>query len=242
VIHDVDAALRALLERDALQGTDVDVVFDAPTKEWASRRSAPTVDVYLYDVREDLRRRQVGRTDIRGADGIVTERRQPPRWFKLSYLVTAWTQRPEDEHRLLSRLIVAFLRLDVLPPDVISGDLGASGWPVGLTLAIPPPEDRALSDTWSAMGGDLKPSLDLVITAPVDLNRALHVGPPVLEETRLRLADEEVQRRRRRFESNGTDVDPPDGEPDPVVREVVAAGTGDGGRRVGLNERPRGGR
>ena len=240
MIHDVDAALRALLERDALQGTDVDVVFDAPTKEWASRRSAPTVDVYLYDVREDLKRRQVGRTDVRAANGIVVERRQPPRWFKLSYLVTAWTQRPEDEHRLLSRLIVAFLRLDVLPPDVISGELGASGYPVGMTLAIPPPEDRALSDTWSAMGGDLKPSLDLVITAPVDLNRHLHVGPPVLEETKVRLADEEVQRRRRRYDSNGADVDPEAGEPDPLLSETVTAGTGEGGRRVGLNERPRG--
>ena len=32
-----------------------------------------------------------------------------PRWFKLSYLVTAWTQRPEDEHRLLSALLGALI-------------------------------------------------------------------------------------------------------------------------------------
>ena len=39
---------------------DVDVVFDAPTKDWAARRNAPTVNLYLYDIREDLRRRERG--------------------------------------------------------------------------------------------------------------------------------------------------------------------------------------
>ena len=45
----------------------------------------------------------------------VIARHLPPRHFKLSYLVTAWTQRPEDEHRLLSSLLGCFLRYDALP-------------------------------------------------------------------------------------------------------------------------------
>ena len=45
-------------------------------------------------------------------------------------------------------------------------------------MALPPPEDRALSDVWSALGGELKPSLDLVVISPfeagpVDLAAAL---------------------------------------------------------------------
>src|SRR5262245_24140292 len=104
---------------------------DAPTKDWASRRNAPVVDVYLYDVREDVRRREVGCIDVRVA-GLITERHQPPRWFKLSYLVTAWTQRPEDEHRLLSRLLKCFLRRDVIPPEFLGGELGEVGLPVGM--------------------------------------------------------------------------------------------------------------
>ena len=76
------------------------MVFDAPTKDWAARRTTPTIDVYLYDIREDLRRRQLGMTGVRDAEGKVVSHRQPPRFFKLSYLLTAWTQRPEDEHRL----------------------------------------------------------------------------------------------------------------------------------------------
>ena len=60
MIYEVDEALRGLIRQDALPGTDVEVVFDAPTKDWASRRNAPTIDVYLYDIREDLRRRDAG--------------------------------------------------------------------------------------------------------------------------------------------------------------------------------------
>ena len=52
----MDAALLALVEREATGTRDVDVVFDAPTKDWAGRRNVPTIDVYLYDIREDLRR------------------------------------------------------------------------------------------------------------------------------------------------------------------------------------------
>ncbi|MFM7535364.1 MAG: DUF4255 domain-containing protein [Acidimicrobiales bacterium] len=184
MIHEVDDAIRALLRRDAIRGTDIDIVFDAPTKEWSSRRNAPTIDAYLYDIREDVRRREVGRVDVR-TDGLVTARVGPPRWFKLSYLLTAWTQRPEDEHRLLAAMLRGLLRYEALPADLLTGSLGDLGLPVPYTCGLPPPEDRALSDVWSALGGELKPSLDLVVIAPFDLSRDHEFGPPVTEETRL---------------------------------------------------------
>ena len=187
VIHEVDETLRALIRRDALAGTDIDVAFDAPTKDWSSRRNAPTIDLYLYDIREDVRRREVGRLNSRGEDGFISARMQPPRWFKLSYLLTAWTQRPEDEHRLLSACLACFLRQDRIPPELAAGSLGQIRLPMPYTIALPPPEDRALSDVWSALGGELKPSLDLVVTAPFDLTRDIEAGPPVMEVPRFRL-------------------------------------------------------
>ena len=123
VIHEVDSALRALIDRES-GIRDVDVVFDAPTRDWAGRRTAPTIDVYLYDIREDLRRRERGvLNESRGPTRIVG-RHLPPRHFKLSYLVTAWTQRPEDEHRLLSALLPAFLRT-----TRCRADLPTDRWP-----------------------------------------------------------------------------------------------------------------
>ncbi len=186
MIHDVDESLRALLRTEALVGTEVEVVLDAPTKEWASRRNAPTVDLYLYDIREAPDQRQMGEVELRGDDGLVTGRRQHPRIFKLSYLLTVWTQRPEDEHRILSNILAHLLQHDLVPDTFLQGTLVGSSQPVRLRVAQPPPQDRSVSDVWSAMGGELKPSLDIVVLAPLEAGVIARAGPPVLEEPRFR--------------------------------------------------------
>ena len=181
MIDEVDEALRKLIKRDAVNGSDVEIVFDAPTKDWAARRNAPTIDVYLYDIREDMGRRTVGSVDVRNGDGLISARHGPPRYFKFSYLVTAWTQRPEDEHRLLSAVLRCFLRFEILPADMVGGTLAAQGYPIEVRIALPPPQDRSVSDVWSALGGELKPSLDLVTLVAVDARGLQPVAPLVTE-------------------------------------------------------------
>jgi hypothetical protein len=209
MIHEVDEALRNLIRREALNGADVEVTFDAPTKDWAARRNSPTVSVYLYDIREDLERREVEYEEIRDKTGRVVERRPPPRRFKLSYLLTAWTQRPEDEHRLLAAVLSCFLRRDALPKDVLVGSLADQPLAVVSNVGLPPPKDRNLSDVWSALGGELKPSLDLVITAPFDPRRMAEVGPPVTAEPLVKISgpdglrDEKGGRPLRSLPENG---------------------------------------
>lgn len=184
MIQEVDESLRALVKREALNGSKAEIAFDAPTREWASRRNAPAVDLYLYDIREDLERRETMLQDVRGSEGFVVSRRPPPRRFKLSYLVTAWTQRPEDEHRLLSSLLACFLSHQEMPEDLLVGSLAELREVVLLSIALPPPQDRSISDVWSALGGELKPSLDLVVNAPVPFKLDVPAGPPVMEEPR----------------------------------------------------------
>ena len=181
MIHDVDQLLERLVRRDALNGSAVDLVFDAPTKDWVARRSGPCVNLYLYDIREDLGRRVPNWEDIRGPSGDVTGRVQPPRRFRLAYLVTAWTQRPEDEHRLLSSLLLAFLRNPMLKPGDLGGSLDEADLPVYLEVGQPETQERSLADVWSALGGELKPSLDLVVVAPVVIGRSTPFGPPISE-------------------------------------------------------------
>jgi hypothetical protein len=248
VIHEVDESIRNLLRLNLPIGTDVDVAFDAPTKDWASRRNAPTIDIYLYDIREDLRRREVGRFDHR-SNGEVADRRQPPRWYKLSYLVTAWTQRPEDEHRLLAAMLQRFLLDDRLPDAVLSGSLADLGYPIPYTCGLPPPEDRALSDVWSALGGELKPSLDLVVTAPFDLGRTIPFGPPVLEGPQLVVAGAAKGTKRGRGKGKAAAGDAADetATGDAAAGGAHAAGAGGdskaggaaGGRRAGPGEQAR---
>ena len=238
MIHDVDDSLRKLVLRDAVNGSGVEISFEAPTKEWAAKRNAPTVNIYLYDVREDLDRREVEFEEIRDPHGRVTERRPPPRRFKLSYLVTVWTQRPEDEHRLLSTLLACFLTHEQLPADVLPQALSGSPYATLLTVGLPPPKDRSLADVWSALGGELKPSLDLVLTAPFDTGRVKEAGPPVLEEPRITVirppadaaAPEKPPRGRRRSPKR-EEPEPPS----PVADETVKPGK-DAGRVVRVRD------
>jgi len=143
MIHDVDQLLEKLVRRDALNGSAVDLVFDAPTKDWVARRSGPAVDLYLYDIREDLQRRVPTWEDVRAPGGEVTGRRQPPRRFRLAYLVTAWTQRPEDEHRLLSSLLLCFLRNPMLKPGELGGSLDETDLPVYIDVGQPETQERS---------------------------------------------------------------------------------------------------
>jgi hypothetical protein len=188
MIHEVDEALRTLIRGEALRGSDVEVVFEAPTKDWAARRNAPTVNLYLYDLREDLRRRQRGLLNEYDERGKVVARHKPPRYFKLSYLLTAWTQRAEDEHRLLSAILLTLLRHEIVPPTLLRGQLAELGLGVPLSVALPPPEDRSFADVWSALGGELKPSLDIVVSAPVLAGPPIKTAPPP-EEIEINMFD-----------------------------------------------------
>jgi len=192
MIHDVDETLRALIERDVVD-RGVDLSFDAPTKDWASRQNKPTVNSFLYDIREDTTRRDVAPQPVLDDDGRVVGRRPPPRRFRLSYLLTAWTQRPEDEHRLLSALLTGFLRFDQLPEELLAGYLAEAPVPTLITLALPPTQDRSLSDVWTALGGELKPSLDLIVVAPIDPARGFETGPPVEREPLFRVSREDQE-------------------------------------------------
>jgi len=264
VIQEVDDAIRALIERDAINGSGAELVFEAPTKEWASRRNAPTVDAYLYDIREDLDRRRAGKLEIRDDDGHVTARRSPNRYFKLSYLLTAWTQRPEDEHRLLSALLDCFVRYSRLPPEFLAGGIGDIGEPVLITIGRPPPEDRPFPDVWTALGGELKPSLDLVVTAPIVSGMVRQAAPLVREPPRLGLsrlaapsgpaaerpaASRQTRRAKRGAEESVPAPPPADAEPavaglagtgdDPAAIESVGPGTTDTGRIFRVRSFPR---
>ncbi|MEV0992700.1 DUF4255 domain-containing protein [Streptomyces sp. NPDC049949] len=188
MIHEVDEVLKGLLGGGALTGSGIEVSFEAPTRDWAARRNAPVVNTYLYDIREDVARRQRGHVAVRDERDVVVRRSQPPRWFRLSYLVTAWTKTPQDEHRLLSAVLATLLPREVLPPDELPGSLRALNLSVPLTVAGIQTESRSLAEIWSALGGELKPSLDLVVTAPFPAFPEYDAGPPVTEGAMVRVS------------------------------------------------------
>ena len=70
-IADLDEALRLLLKRELDQHgfEGVDVAFDAPSKEWSGKLTGPTVDLFLYDLREASDRAELSPTEIREQRG-----------------------------------------------------------------------------------------------------------------------------------------------------------------------------
>jgi hypothetical protein len=180
VIHEVDEGLRRLLGESGLEASGVEVVFDAPTRDWAARRSAPTVCVFLHDIREDATRRGSGAGEVYDADGYLVARRTPPRWFELTYLVTAWASRPQDEHRLLSQVLTTLVAGDTLPARLLTGTLAELGLTVGLDAGGTGPDAPAAADVWSALGGELKASLQVRVSAPL-AGVTTQTAPPVTE-------------------------------------------------------------
>jgi hypothetical protein len=177
MLHLLDESLAAFLRAAVpLPARDGDVVFDAPDGEWAAGVSRPTVNLYLWDVRPNLGEREYGEELIEQGDGRKFRRELLPR-VDCRYLVTAWTSDVGDEHSLLGAVLAQLLLNQVIDPEHLQG-------PFAVTRPLPSIRLRSgdgseNSDFWSALGGQLKPGLDLVVTATVDAAALREAGPPV---------------------------------------------------------------
>jgi hypothetical protein len=181
-IADLDEALRLLLRRElARHGFEgVDIAFDAPSKEWSSKLTNPTVDMFLYDLREAGERADLTPTERR-ANGQATIT-APPLRLELSYAVTAWTKAVEDEHRLLSQVLAILFSHRQLPPDVLEGLLdGGTSLRSAETSVGRPREEK--SDFWTSVGGQYKASIDFVVHTTMQSGVSTTRGPEVRTQT-----------------------------------------------------------
>jgi hypothetical protein len=188
MIDEIDEALRKFLIREVpIKNGEVDIKFEQPRREWSARLSRPTLNLFLYDIRENpkMRAQQPAWIVEKGDNGGFTRRRQPAK-FRLFYVVTAWAKDPEDEHRLLSRTLMALFRHPRLPGDLLpeaSRDLEGHA-----LLQVAQEEDfQNASDLWSAMDNEMRPAIVCVVTMTVDpylpvsgalvRTRELRIGP-----------------------------------------------------------------
>jgi hypothetical protein len=68
----------------------------------------------------------------------------------------------------------------MIKAEDLEGALAEPDLPVYIDVGQPPSQDRSLADVWSALGGELKPSLDVVVTPLMVVARSAPYGPPVL--------------------------------------------------------------
>ncbi|MDQ1425153.1 MAG: hypothetical protein QOD72_2651 [Acidimicrobiaceae bacterium] len=180
MIDDVDASLRAML--DAALGRGTTIRFEPPTPEWSAALKGATIDLFLYDITEDTERRSSDWEDYRGEDGRLIGRQPPVRYYRLSYLVSAWGKSTEDEHALLSGVMRACLGGEVLPPQFCRGSLAEQESRVLVRLCLPVNDPPARThDLWSSVGQPARSSLELAIVAPLRPALVTDLAPPAEE-------------------------------------------------------------
>jgi uncharacterized protein DUF4255 len=188
VIADLDDALRALLreelERHGFEG--VDVAFDAPSKDWSGKLTNPTLDLFLYDLREAVERSAMTPSEQRGNGGAIVT--PPPLRLELTYAVTAWTKDVEDEHRLLSQVLALLFSYPRLPESAMNGRADAARLREVEIAVGRPREEKA--DFWTSVGGQYKVSLDLAVHLTIESGARFVRGPEVRTQTvRTQLAE-----------------------------------------------------
>lgn len=179
MIHDLDNTLRVLLKRELPAPLDrqVSISFDPPDNEFPPQGVAlPAIDLFLYDIRENHDLRGNDFRERRDSDGHAI-RRLPLVRVDCSYLITAWPSqgapnRVEDEHRLLSAVMLALLRYPKLPDAVLQGALQNQELPLP-TSTLQPGRLQSLGEFWQALGGKPKSALNYTVTIAVQPAEAL---------------------------------------------------------------------
>ena len=168
MIHELDEVLRQLLINEIpIKSSEVDIVFDQPTREWAARLSRPTLNVFLHDIRENLKLRHSQQWIVeQNPDGTATQRRTPVR-IDLHYMITAWANEPDDEHSLLTRTLMALFRQPNLPRELLTEGLQDQSKPIPLEVAQVD-EFRNPPDVWNALDNEIRPSVVLTVTLSID--------------------------------------------------------------------------
>ena len=209
-IADLDEVLRLLLKRQLTKHgfEGVEIVFDAPSKEWSGKLTGPTVNLFLYDLREAVDRATASSAETR-TNGQATVK-LPPLHLELTYAVTAWTKAVEDEHRLLSQVLSILFSYTEFPSEAIE-EAGAATLATAEASVGRPREEKA--DFWTSVGGQFKASIDYVVHITVESGAAFVRGPEVRTQSiRVRQADGPVSTLEELHRFGGT-VRDEDGDP-----------------------------
>jgi hypothetical protein len=204
MINDLDEALRQLLVREIpIKNGEVDVTFDQPKREWSSRLNRPTLNLFLYDVHENKKLRQTQPMwDTQQNGNTVTKQRKPVR-VDLQYLITVWATEAEDEHRLMSRTLLALFRHAHLPQDLLPESLQDQPFPIPIMVAQQ--EDlRNPADLWGAMDNEWRPAVPCVVTLAFDPYQP--ITEPLVRTRELRIGRADEPRLRRLAKDSEPDV------------------------------------
>jgi hypothetical protein len=171
MLADLDESIKKLLVAEIpIKNGEIDVKFDQPVREWSARLQKPTINFFLYDVRENVVLRQhqweTAKQNGNGHLDLTLLKRTP---FRLDcyYMITAWAKEPDDEHRLLSHVLMALFRNPILEDTFLVGDMQGQAFEIQGRVAS---HDKLTNpaEVWSALDNELRPSISYLVTVAMD--------------------------------------------------------------------------
>lgn len=176
MIHDLSQTLKEFLDAELPEPLgSVEIVFDRPDDKF--NPSQMTVDLFLYDIHENIQLRD-NEPIIDRQDGQVTIRR-PPLRLACSYLITAWPvggsglpglplELPLQEQYLLSQVLSILSKNPVIPDKFLQGSL--KGQKPDLPMIVAQTEEfKNPAEFWTAIGNKMRPSFTLTVTISIEM-------------------------------------------------------------------------
>jgi hypothetical protein len=188
VLRDADRSLANFLR--GLLPPGVGLRFETPNLKWQTHPPEPLfVSAFLHSVRQDDRGGQAGWSEVRDDDGRITGRQAAAAFFRLAYLITAWSapdrtadpaEQAIDEHEALGSLLVATAHRSVLPADCLEGTLAGNGTQSVVECA-PAGSPSDTSPLWAGLGITPRAHFELVLITSSVPPVITDLAPPVRE-------------------------------------------------------------
>jgi hypothetical protein len=185
MLWDLDNTLEALLRNELPSEMFPTTQISFATPDSASVGSKPAINLFLYDVRENLELRS-GMASFQRQDDRTAVRVRAPARVDCSYLITFWPMEsgedsgPKVEHQFLGLVMQVLMRHRKLPTGVLQGELAGQEPPVR-AATLKTGYLNSMGEFWQAMGGKPKVAINYTVTISVPVHEPGEAVPLVSE-------------------------------------------------------------
>ncbi len=199
MINELDRCLERWLRAAVpLPSSVAEIGFDAPERDWESRRSTPLVDLFLYSLTPSKDRAARGSRVIQHEGGLARVQQSP--MVEARYLISVWGGGPAVEHDLLGRIMNLLAASRAIPSEHLSDGMRALR--PAPTLFLAPDQTTSATDLWAGLSVPPRPAVQLLVQIPSSAPVAIPANDPPTSLS-LTTTDKSLpaarSRRRRRF-------------------------------------------
>jgi hypothetical protein len=173
MIRDLSTTLQAILSDPSLavpfpELSKALIAFDRPDDGFKPTQT--TVDLFLFDVRENMELRS-NEPKIKRLNGQAVIHQAPMR-VACTYLITAWpvggTDLALQEQRLLTQTLQVLSTYPRIPASFLKGKLVGQEPPLPM-MATDPDELKNPAEFWTAIGNKMRASVTLTVTISMEV-------------------------------------------------------------------------